>query len=138
MNKYVKAFFHRGLIFGGFGPIIVGIVFAILGATLEDFHIDGWQILLAIASTYLLAFLQAGASVFNRIESWPIPKSLACHFLTVYLAYVVTYTVNTWIPFEPIAILVFTGVFVAIYAVVWLIVVISMKTTEKILNKKLK
>ena len=30
MNKYLKEFFHRGLIFGGFGPIILGIVFAIL------------------------------------------------------------------------------------------------------------
>ena len=138
MNEYVRKFLHRGLIFGGFGPIIVGIVFSLLEATLDNFSISGYQILTAVASTYLLAFLQAGASVFNQIESWPLPKSLACHFLTLYFAYVTTYAVNTWIPFEPIALLVFTGVFVAVYALVWLIVVISIKSTEKILNKRLK
>ena len=138
MNEYVKKFLHRGLIFGGFGPIIMGIVFTVLDATLEEFSVTGYQMLLAVVSTYLLAFLHAGASVFNQIESWQLPKSLACHFLTLYFAYVTTYAVNTWIAFEPIAILIFTGVFAAIYALVWLIVVISIKSTEKILNRKLK
>ena len=138
MNEYVRKFLHRGLIFGGFGPIILGIVFAILGATIDNFHIEGWQIMLAVISTYFLAFLQAGASVFNQIESWPLPKSLVCHFFTVYFAYVITYMLNTWIPFEPLAILIFTAGFVAAYAVIWVIVVISIKSTEKILNRKLK
>lgn len=138
MNEYVRKFLHRGLIFGGFGPIIVGIVFAILEATLDNFSLSGYQILTAVVSTYLLAFLQAGVSVFNQIESWPLPKSLACHFLTLYFAYVITYAVNTWISFEPIAILIFTGVFAVGYALVWIIVVVSIKSTERILNKKLK
>ena len=138
MNEYVKKFLYRGLIFGGFGPIILGIVFAILESTIDDFSVSGYQILLAVISTYLIAFLQAGASVFNQIESWPLPKSLALHFLTIYLAYVVTYIVNTWIPFDPIAILIFTGAFIAVYALIWVIVVISIKSTEKILNKRLK
>ena len=124
--------------FGGFGPIIVGIVFAILGATLEDFSIGGSQILLAIVSTYLLAFLHAGASVFNQIEHWSIAKSLACHFATLYVAYTLTYTLNTWIPFEPMALLIFTGIFVAVYAVIWLIVFFSVKSAEKRLNRKLR
>jgi hypothetical protein len=71
MNKgYFKAFLHRGLIFGGFGPIIVGIVFFVLSLTLEDFSLSGQEVFFAIISTYLLAFLQAGASIFNQIESW--------------------------------------------------------------------
>ncbi len=138
MNEYVKKFLFRGLVFGGFGPIITGVVFAILEGTLDVFSINGYQIMLAVISTYLLAFLHAGASVFNQIEGWPLVKSLLCHFSTLYVAYVVTYTVNTWIPFEPIALLIFTGVFVAVYALVWLVVVISVKSTEKILNKRLK
>lgn len=138
MNKYVKKFLFRGLVFGGFGPIITGVVFAILEGTLDDFSINGYQIMLAVISTYLLAFLQAGASVFNQIEGWPVAKSLVCHFSTLYVAYVATYAVNTWIPFEPIALLIFTGVFVAVYALVWLVVVISLKSAEKKLNKKLR
>ena len=124
--------------FGGFGPIVASIVFAILGATLENFHIDGWQILLSVVSTYLLAFVHAGASVFNQIEHWSIAKSLACHFATLYVAYTLTYTLNTWIPFEPMALLIFTGIFVAVYAVIWLIVFFSVKSAEKRLNRKLR
>ena len=37
MNKYVKSYFQRGLVFGGFGPIIAGIVFLILNFAIDDF-----------------------------------------------------------------------------------------------------
>ncbi len=138
MNKYLKEFLHRGLMFGCFGPIIAGIVFATLGATLENFHIEGWQILLAIISTYLLAFVQAGASVFNQIEHWPLPKSLAFHFITLYLAYSITYIVNSWIPFEPMVLVIFTVIFAVAYFIIWLSVYFAVKATEKRLNKKCK
>ena len=35
MTKYVKQFLHRGLVFGGFGPIVAGIIYAILQSTIE-------------------------------------------------------------------------------------------------------
>lgn len=138
MNKYLKEFLHRGLMFGGLGPIIAGIVFSILGATIKDFHIDGWQILLAIISTYLLAFVQAGASVFNQIDHWPLPKSLALHFITIYLAYSVTYIVNSWIPFEPMVLVIFTAIFAAVYFIIWISIYFAIRATEKRLNKKCK
>lgn len=124
--------------FGGLGPIIAGIVFSILGATIKDFHIDGWQILLAIISTYLLAFVQAGASVFNQIEHWSLPKSLALHFITIYLAYSVTYIVNSWIPFEPMVLVIFTAIFAAVYFIIWISIYFAIRATEKRLNKKCK
>ena len=74
MNKYLKAFLHRGLIFGGFGPIILGIIYAILQKTIEGFTLDGAEILVAIVSIYLLAFMHAGVSVFNQIEEWSLLK----------------------------------------------------------------
>ena len=37
MNKYLKEFLLRGLMFSGFGPIICGIVFLILNYTVKDF-----------------------------------------------------------------------------------------------------
>ena len=137
MNKYVKSFLHRGLIFGGFGPIVVGIVFAIIDATIDGFHLDGWQILLAVASTYLLAFIQAGASVFNQIEHWSLSKSLICHLSTLYVAYVSCYLVNTWIPFKTEIVLIFTAIFVIFYLAVWLTVYLITKAVSKKLNKAL-
>ena len=137
MNKYVKEFLHIGLIFGGFGPVVVGIVYAILWATLPDITITGAQMCTAIISSYLLAFVHAGASVFNRIESWSVPKSLFWHLLTLYVAYVTCYLVNTWIPFNAMVILIFTGIFAVTYFVVWLIVFLCFKSAQKKMNARL-
>ena len=138
MNKYVKEFFRRGLLFGGFGPVILGIIYWILSETVKNFSISGFEIFLGIISTYLLAFIQAGASVFNQIEHWPLPKSLLCHFSTLFAAYSLCYIGNNWIPFEPKVILVFFGIFVAIYFAVWITVYISVKAASKKFNAKIK
>ena len=131
MNKYAKEFFRRGLLFGGFGPIIVGVVFACL----PDVSLTGGDVLLAVVSTYLLAFVQAGASVFNQIEHWPLAKSLFFHFGSLYAAYSLCYLANSWIPFEPLVLLLFTAVFVAVYFVVWGIVYGCVRATGKKMNR---
>ncbi|MBR5321300.1 MAG: DUF3021 domain-containing protein [Clostridia bacterium] len=138
MNKYVKEFFHRGLVFSGFGPIIFGIVIFIVSKTTDNLVLSGGEVLTGIVSTYLLAFAHAGASVFNQIEHWSIGKSLLCHLLTLYVAYSLCYVINTWIPFEPKVLLIFTIVFLTIYFVVWGIVYLSIKATSKNCNAKLK
>lgn len=138
MNLHVKNFFVRGLVFGGFGPMVLGIVYLILGKTLDGFSLSGTEVFLGILSTYLLAFVHAGASVFHQIEHWPIAKSLFCHFLTLYLAYSLCYILNSWIPFEPTFLLIFTAIFVGTYFVIWLSVYLSVKATKKKFNAKLK
>ena len=138
MNRYIKSFLHRGLIFAGFGPIILGIVYAVLQKTVTDFSLNGVQILIAIVSVYLLAFVQAGASVFNQIESFSIPKSLFCHLSVLYLAYTSCYLINSWIPFDPKFLLVFTAIFLIVYFSVWITVFVAVKITSRKLNAKLK
>jgi len=138
MNKYLKEFLHRGLIFGGFGPIILGIIYAVLENTVENFTLNGIEILIAIISIYFLAFIQAGASVFNQIEHWSLPKSLFFHLGTLYIAYVVCYLINNWIPFEAKVLLIFTLIFLIIYFVVWTVVVVSIKLISRKLNSKLR
>ncbi|MBQ8388437.1 MAG: DUF3021 domain-containing protein [Clostridia bacterium] len=137
MNIYLKHFLQRGLAFGGFGPIIAGIVFLSLSCSLPDFTLTGPQIFLAILSTYILAFIQAGASVFNQIESWSPARSILCHLGSIYTAYVGCYLINSWIPFKWDVILIFTAVFVAVYFAIWLSVYFSVKAVGKKLNKKL-
>ncbi len=137
MNKYLKSFLHRGLAFGGFGPIICGIVFLVISKTAESFSLSGSEIFLAIVTTYLLAFVQAGASVFNQIEEWPLAKSLLCHFLTLYAAYVICYISNTWIPFDLKVIFIFTAIFVVLYFIIWITVYCCVKSASKKLNSKL-
>jgi hypothetical protein len=134
----VREFFRRGLMFGGFGPMILGIIYLILHLTLDDFPLDGSVVFLGIISTYLLAFVHAGASVFNQIEHWPVAKSTFFHFLTLYIAYLGCYLLNSWIPFEWIALLIFTLIFVVGYLVVWLTVVLSARGISRRLNDRLK
>ena len=137
MNKYFKEFLHRGLIFGGFGPIILAIIYAILHFTESDFALNGIQTAIAIVSIYLLAFVQAGASVFNQIESFSLTKSLLCHFSSLYAVYVLCYLINNWIPFNAKVLLIFTAIFLLVYFIVWMTVFMIVKSTTKKLNKKL-
>lgn len=138
MSKYVKHFLHRGLIFGGFGPIILGVIYAIISYSHADFSLSGKDVLIGIVSTYLLAFVQAGSSVFNQIEEWPLTKSLLCHFSSIYLAYVLCYIVNSWIPFEPMVIVVFSAIFAITYLIIWLTVYFIVRSTQKKLNSKIR
>ena len=137
MNKHVKNFFFRGLMFGGFGPVIVGIIYAVLEKTTPDFSLTGFEVCLAIVSSYILAFIQAGASVFNQIEEWPLMKCTLCHFFILYVAYVACYIVNTWIPFKAEVVALFTGIFIVVYLIVWLTVFLTIRATSKRLNNKL-
>ena len=136
MNKYLKEFFKRGLMFGGFGPIILGIIYLIISLT-SNLVLSGYEVFIAIVSIYLLAFIQAGVTVFNQIESWSISKSLLFHLGSLYLAYLGCYLINYWIPFNWIVVLIFTIVFVLTFFVIWGIVYFVVKQTTKEMNKKL-
>lgn len=138
MKNHVKDFFQRGLIFGGFGPIITAIVLYCINLSGTVITLGVNEILLAIISTYILAFVQAGATVFNQIEDWPITKSLFFHFLSIYIAYTGCYLINSWIPFDINFILIFTAIFVVVYFAIWLIVYICTKCFSKKLNEKIK
>lgn len=138
MNQYVKSFLHRGLVFGGFGPIVVAIVFMCISFGIDDFRLAASQVLLATVSSYLLAFVQAGVTVFNQIEHWSTVKSLLCHFVTLYAAYSVCYVVNSWIPFEPMVLVIFSAVFALLFFAIWAIVYFSVRSTSKKFNSQLK
>jgi hypothetical protein len=137
MNKYLKEFFRRGLMFGGFGPLVAGIIYFVVSKTSPSFFLNGTEVFSAILSTYILAFLQAGATVFNQIENWSLMKSLLCHFSTLFVGYTSCYLLNSWIPFDYRVILIFIGIFVAVYFTVWSIVYFSIKATSRKLNMKL-
>ena len=138
MNRYLKDFLHRGLIFGGFGPIVVAIVFMCISLADRGFSLTASQILLATVSSYLLAFVQAGVTVFNQIEHWSTVKSLLCHFVTLYATYSVCYVVNSWIPFEPMVLVIFSVIFAVLFFLIWTIVYLSVRATSKRFNSQLK
>lgn len=137
MNIYVKDFLHRGLLFGGFGPILLAIVYYILERSVADFSLSAGQLLVGVVSIYLLAFLQAGATVFNQIEEWSVPRAMLCHFSVLYLAYAGCYLINSWIPFDKKVLLIFTAVFALLFFAIWLIVYLSVRAVSRKLNQKM-
>ncbi len=137
MNIYVKEFIKRGLMFSGLGPVTAAIVIFIISLFEENLQLDGLQVLIMAVSTYILAFVQAGATVFNQIEHWSVPKSLACHFSSLYAVYILCYLVNTWIPFNINVILTFTAIFVAVFFIIWTVVFLAVRHLSKKLNKNL-
>jgi len=137
MKNPVKEFFHRGLIFGGFGPIITAIIIYIVSLSGEAVSLSAGGLLLAVVSTYLLAFVHAGSTVFNQIENWPVMKSMLWQLLTLYVAYVTCYLLNAWIPFDISFIIVFTAIFIAVYFAIWLIVFLSVRNLKSKMNKQL-
>jgi hypothetical protein len=137
MNKHLKIFLHRGLIFGGLGPIITSVIFLVISLSGVSVELSALNVFTAVVSTYILAFVQAGASVFNQIEDWSIARSLFFHLTSIYLVYVGTYLINFWLPFEPIVILIFTAIFVVSYFAIWLTVYFVMRSVTKKMNGRL-
>ncbi len=133
MNKYVKEFLHRGLMFSGLGCIIAAIIMSSEPSLMDG----GKAVFTAVVSTYFLAFVHAGSTVFHTVESWSAVKSAFFQLLTLYVSYLACYLVNSWLSFNVAVVGIFTLVFVGFYAVVWLTVYISIKTVSKKMNKQL-
>lgn len=124
--------------FSGFGPIIYAIIIMILSYTLPDFSITAMEVFKAVLSTYLLAFVHAGASVFNQIESWSVLKSLLCHLSTLYVTYTICYLANAWLTYSWAVIGIYTAIFIVGYALIWTIVYCCVRVSAKRLNVKIK
>lgn len=137
MKKYLKEFLIRGLIFGGFGPIILAIVYFVISKYVKNITFTGEEILLGTVSVYILAFVHAGASVFTQIEEWGLNKSIGVHFAVLYVAYSLCYVINAWIPFDIKIFLIFTGIFIAVYAVVWTTVYLCVRNSGRKINNLL-
>ena len=138
MNKYVKTYLHRGLLFGGLGPIVAGIVLGIIQLSGTEVRLSGVEVFVFTLSTYIMAFVQAGSSIFNQIEDWSIAKSMGLHFSSLYVVYIGCYLVNRWLPFEWLVIGIFTAIFVVVYLAVWLTVYLIVRSTSKKLNQRIR
>lgn len=138
LKKYFKYFFLRGLISMGFGPIVLSIVYGILGlcGVVDKLAIN--EVVLGFLSITALAFLCGGITVVYQIEEIGISKAITLHGVALYLAYAVAYITNNWLKDGLIPFLVFTAIFVVGYALVWLVIYWITKRGTDNLNKKIK
>ena len=73
-----------------------------------------------------------------QMEQLPLPTMILLHGGGLYIAYLLTYLLNGWLMKQLIPILVFTGIFLAGYAAIWLIIYLINKINTKKLNAQLK
>ena len=138
MKKFLKDFLLRGLICASGGPIILAILYGILGATGAEEAFSPGEVCLGIVTITLLAFIAAGMTAIYQMEQLPLPIMILLHGGALYIAYILTYLINGWLQNSLTPILVFTGVFFAGYALIWLIVYLVEKAKADKLNKLLK
>ena len=138
MKKFWKEFLLRGLICASGGPVVLAIIYGILGATGAAEAFSPRDVCLGIVTITLLAFIAAGMTAIYQMEQLPLPIMILLHCGALYIAYILTYLINGWLQNSLIPILVFTGIFIAGYTLIWLIIYfVERHKTEK-LNKMLK
>ena len=137
MKKHVTNFAKRGLVAAAGGPVILAIVYGILGAVGVVESLTAGEVCLGILTVTLIAFIAAGITVVYEIEQLPLFPAILLHGIVLYLDYILIYLLNGWLKSQLIPILIFTGIFIAGYAVIWCIIYCTTKNTTASLNRKL-
>ena len=138
MKAFWKEFLLRGLICAGGGPLVLAIVYGILGMTgiVESF--TPREVCMGILTIMVLAFIAAGMTAIYQMEQLPLPTMILLHGGALYVAYLVTYLLNGWLMHQGKPIALFTGIFIAGYALIWLLIYCIEKHKAETLNKLLK
>ncbi len=133
MKKFMLEFCKRGLMFAAGGPIITAIVWLCLqkAGTISTLTVN--EVVLAILSTSAMAFVAAGISVIHQTENVPKAFAALIQASVLYVDYLGFYLLNGWIPVGKIWI--FTIIFVAVFAITWLIIFLSVKAKVDKMNR---
>lgn len=138
MKKFCKEFLLRGLICAAGGPVVLAIIYGVLGATGAAESLTPGEVCKGILTITGLAFVAAGMTAIYQMEQLPLPTMILLHGGALYIAYILTYLINGWLTNQLKPILIFTGIFVAGYGVIWAIIYTVTRAKARKLNEKLK
>ena len=135
MKKIILEFVHRGMTACGIGPIVLAILYLILQQQegLQTLSIN--QVCLGIFSISVLAFIAGGMNMIYQIEQLPLMVAITIHGGVLYISYLITYLVNDWLQWGTTEILVFSGIFMLGYIIIWLIIYSIIKRNTEKVNK---
>ena len=137
MNQYLKEFLMRGLFCAAGGPLVLAIIYWILGAQGVVDPLSPVQVSVSIISITIMAFIAAGITMIYQVEQLPLICAIGIHGGVLYFDYLLMYILNRWIPRNWAAIGFFTAIFVLGYALVWLIIYLTIRARTERINKKL-
>jgi len=137
MKKCVLEFFRRGIIACGFGPLILAVLYLVLQqqGLVQSLTVN--EVCLGIFSLSALAFVAGGMNVIYKIERLPLMVAILIHGGVLYFGYLITYLVNGWLEWGTIPIVVFSGIFVVGYLVIWVVIYTVTRNNTTQLNEKL-
>ncbi|MBQ3530979.1 MAG: DUF3021 domain-containing protein [Oscillospiraceae bacterium] len=133
MKSFFKEFFKRGFISAWGGPFILAIIYYIVGRTENIENIPINEVSLGILSITLMAFIAGGITAIYQSEKLPIASSIMIHAAVLYLDYLIMYLLNDWIPRNEIG--VFTAIFAAGFALIWLFIYIFTRRKTDSINR---
>ncbi len=138
MKKWILEFLRRGIVSCGFGPIVLAIVYLCIQhhGVVDTLSVN--QVCLGIFSLFVLAFIAGGMNAIYQIEQLPLMVAILIHGSVLYICYLGTYLLNDWLAWGLTPVLVFTGIFVVGYFVIWVIIYSIIKNKTKQVNELLK
>lgn len=122
MKKIVKEFCRRGVTACGIGPIILAVLYLILQKNGAITTLTVNEVCIGIFSLSALAFIAGGVNVIYQIETLPLMRAISIHGIVLYLSYLATYLLNSWLAWGTAPILVFTVIFLVGYLAVWAVI----------------
>lgn len=137
MKKIALEFIRRGLVACGFGPMVLAVFYLILQKHAGIDTLTVRQVCLGILSLSALAFIAGGMNVIYQIERLPLMAAILIHGAALYISYLGTYLFNGWLEWGVTPILVFSGIFVLSYLVIWAIIYFITKKKTDELNRVL-
>lgn len=135
MKKFFLEFIKRGLMAAAGGPMVLAIVYGSIGATGAVTALTPKEVCLGILTITVMAFIAAGITAIYQTDRLPLISAILVHSGVLYLDYLMIYLVNRWIPRNPTAIAVFSGIFAMGFALVWMIVYLCIKAKTDQINK---
>ena len=138
MKALVKTFLINGLVVCGVGPVILSIIYSVLGATGTVDVIPVGKVVTEYLSVTVLAFIAGGINVVYKIEKLPLTAAIFIHGLVLYLDYIVIYLTNGWLKSGALPIAIFTTCFILGFAAVWIVIYLTTKRSADKLNERLK
>ena len=137
MKQFWKEFLIRGLVSCGFGPVLLAIIYGILGASGSVQTLAPGEVCRGILSITLMAFVAGGVTAVYQFEQIPLFFAILLHGVALYLDYLIIYLINGWIAKGSAPLAVFTLVFVVGYALTWLAIYLVTRNSTKKVNRML-
>ena len=137
MKKHIRGFFRRGLVACGIGPLVLAVLYLILQHQCQVQTLTVNEVCLGIVSLSVLAFVAGGMNVVYEMERLPLMVAILIHGGVLYGAYIVIYLINGWLAQQLVPILVFTGIFIAGYALIWAFIYFVSRAKIARINAKL-